>query len=40
MDASMAVVGLKEVETYILSFQNTVTQYIMNFPLQELYLVA
>ena len=40
MDASMAVVGIEEVETYVLSCQNTVTQYIMNFPLLELYLVA
>ena len=37
---AMSSAGLKEVETYVLRHQNTITQYIKTRPILELYMEA
>ena len=40
LDAEMTSVSLEEVETYVLRYQNTTAQYILNYPILELCLEA
>ena len=40
MYAEMAAVELEEVETYVIHHQNTIAQYIVTCPVQEIYMAA